>query len=227
MSRALPGALDHRTDPGREPARPRSSVVRPGDRTHVLKGYAAWTLPFGRGRRYLSSSSAFTEALAGGWTISAIVRYESGVPLAVRSSNAYAGWQYPIYANRVPDVPLDPTFDGDRFDISNPADAGNQYFNPRAFANPAYGELGAGPGRFAELRGFGAAYEDIGIIKDIRFAAIRFSCASRFSTCSTAATSPTPRPISAVPTSGRSQRRLADAATGSARPPLPVVVGIT
>ena len=92
-----------------------------------------------------------------------------GLPLAIRSSNWYAGWSYPIYANVVEGVPVDASFDGAHFNPAKLSDPANQYFNPKAFANPAYGELGTGPARLANLRGFGGAYEDLGIIKDIRF----------------------------------------------------------
>lgn len=146
-----------------------ATVVGANDRTHVAKGYVTWSLPFGPGQRFLSQASGVTHALVSGWTISGLFRYESGLPLSIRSSNAYAGWQYPIYVNRNANGSLHPSFDRSRFNPSNPADPANQYFDPHAFSNPEYGELGTGPGRFAELRGFGGAYEDLGIVKDFRF----------------------------------------------------------
>src|SRR5262245_42980501 len=81
-------------------------VIAAGDRTHVFKGYLAWSLPVGSGRRFLRDASGLTEALVGGWNVSGIFRYESGLPLTVSSSNAYGGWFYPIYANRDPAVSL-------------------------------------------------------------------------------------------------------------------------
>jgi len=145
-----------------------AATIGVSDRTHVAKGFVAWTLPFGTGRRFLSDASGAVRALASGWSVSAILRYESGLPLAIRSSNAYGGWSYPIYANRNAGVPVDAAFDADGFNPSNPLDPANQYFNARAFSNPPYGELGTGPARLADLRGFGGAYEDIGVIKDVR-----------------------------------------------------------
>lgn len=150
-----------------------ATVIGRNDRTHVAKGYVAWSLPLGRGRRFLSDLSGWKDALAAGWTVSGIFRYESGLPLAIRSSNSYAGWPYPIYANRNPNVSLEPSFDAERFNPTDLNDPANRYFDPTAFSNPAYGDLGAGPGRFAALRGFGGAYEDLGIVKDFRLGRYR------------------------------------------------------
>jgi hypothetical protein len=155
-----------------------AATIGATDRTHVAKGFLSWTLPFGTGRRFLEDSSGLTRALVSDWTLSAVVRYESGLPLAIRSSNSYAGWAYPIYANVNPGVELDANFDGSQFNPANLADPANRYFNPGAFSNPTYGSLGSGPARLANLRGFGGAYEDLGILKDIRFG--RFTAQVKF-----------------------------------------------
>jgi hypothetical protein len=145
-----------------------AATIAATDRTHVAKGYVSWALPLGPGRRFLGDSSGATRALVSGWTVSGIFRYDSGLPLAVRSSNSYGGWMYPIYANVNAGVPLEGSFDGARFNPAKTQDPANRYFNPAAFSNPTYGELGTGPARLANLRGFGGAYEDLGIVKDIR-----------------------------------------------------------
>jgi hypothetical protein len=145
QERWFPGLIQDVTKLDRE-----ARVIGSNDRTHILKGYLTWSLPFDV-------------------SLSTVVRYESGLPLAITSNNAYAGWQYPIYVNRNPAVSLDSTFDGARFNAFDPGDPANRYFNPAAFSNPAYGDLGTGPGRFEQLRGFGGAYEDLGVLKDIHF----------------------------------------------------------
>ena len=168
QERWTPGAIQDVTELDRE-----AGVVGANDRTHVAKGYVAWSLPFGSGRRFLGNATGLTAALVNGWTISAIFRYESGLPLAVSSSNTYAGWQYPIYANRDPKVSLERRFDSGSFNPADPGDPANKYFDPKAFSNPSYGELGTGPGRVEALRGFGGAYEDLGIIKDLSLGRVR------------------------------------------------------
>jgi hypothetical protein len=148
-----------------------ANVIDPNDRTHVFKGYIAWELPFGSGRRFMSGAGPVANALVSGWSVSSIFRYHSGTPLRVVSNNSYTGWStfgYPIYANVDPNADLRSQFDPDAFDQTNTAAAGNRYFDPKAFSNPSYGQLGAGPGFLEQLRGFGGAYEDLGIMKNIR-----------------------------------------------------------
>jgi hypothetical protein len=146
-----------------------AEVIDANDRMHILKGYVAWQLPFGKGRRFLNDARGLTQGLLGGWTVSALFRYHSGVPLRVTSNSYYAGWTdfgYPIYVNANPSGDFSGQFSGN-FDQTNAASPGNRYFDPKAFSNPAYGEFGTGPGYFKQLRGFGAAYEDVGIMKNI------------------------------------------------------------
>src|SRR5262249_6044643 len=157
QDRYTPGSIQDVTRLDQEAA-----VIGASDRTHILKGFAAWSLPFGSGRRFLSTASGLKNAIVSGWNVSIIFRYESGLPLRITSSNSYGGWMYPIYVNRNSNLNLDSSFDGARFNPSNQADPANRYFNPAAFSNPPYGALGNGPGRFEQLRGFGGAYEDLG-----------------------------------------------------------------
>jgi hypothetical protein len=144
-------------------------VIDASDRTHILKGYVAWQLPFGKGRRFLSDAGGLKQALLGGWTVSALFRYHSGLPLRVTSNSYYAGWSdfgYPIYVNANPSGDYSRQFRGN-FDQKDAASPANRYFDPKLFSNPAYGEFGTGPGYFKQLRWFGAAYEDLGIMKNI------------------------------------------------------------
>jgi hypothetical protein len=144
-----------------------ADVIAKHDLTHVLKGYLAWELPFGQGRRW-ANSSGWQDALFGGWTVSLLFRYETGPPLRILSNNYYAGWNdwgYPIYVNADPNGNLDNQFDPGQFDITDPGSSGNRYFDSNAFSNPDYGEFGEGPGYFEQLRDHSRAYEDVGIMK--------------------------------------------------------------
>jgi hypothetical protein len=151
------------------------------DQTHVFKGYAAWDLPFGNGRRFLSNRGGAVNAFVGGWTLSNRFRYDTGFPLGVNASFGYPGWNGPIYADVDTNGNFSSQFDSSKFDFSNKAAAGNAYFDPNLFSNPAWGEFGSGPMYVSQLRGFGRAYEDLGIMKNFRFGADgRFRLQFRF-----------------------------------------------
>jgi hypothetical protein len=144
-----------------------ADVIGYNDRTHILKGYVAWELPFGQGRRFMNTGG-FKNAVLGGWQVSAIFKYETGLPLSIRSNNSlngWTGWGYPIYVNANPNGNYDVMFDGN-YDATDQGAKGNQYFDGSNFSNPAYGEFGKGPGRFEQLRGFGWAGEDLGLMKN-------------------------------------------------------------
>ena len=59
-------------------------------------------------------------------------------------------------------------FDGSKFNpgVQNAPD--NQYFNSAAFSNPKGHKLGNGKRFYGELRGFGYASEDFGLLKNFR-----------------------------------------------------------
>jgi hypothetical protein len=50
--------------------------------THVLNANAIWELPFGEGRRFMDRSGLLN-ALAGGWQVSGIVHWQSGIPFSI------------------------------------------------------------------------------------------------------------------------------------------------
>ena len=57
------------------------------DLRHSFKFDATWDLPFGRGRKFLSSSHWMTDTLLGGWTLTPIVRWQSGSPILMENIN--------------------------------------------------------------------------------------------------------------------------------------------
>jgi len=139
------------------------------DQTHIIKGYMQYQLPFGRGRKFLSSSSALANAFLGGWDVTWVFHYNTGNPLSVSPNVWYPGWEGSAYSDFNSSVNLSSQFDGSRFNPGQQNDPGNLYFNPAAFSNPQNHKLGNGKRRYEELRGFGWASEDIGILKYWRF----------------------------------------------------------
>ncbi|HEU4835543.1 MAG TPA: carboxypeptidase-like regulatory domain-containing protein [Pyrinomonadaceae bacterium] len=57
------------------------------DLRHAFKFDATWDLPFGKGRRFLSSSHWIADTVLGGWTLTPIVRWQSGSPILMENVN--------------------------------------------------------------------------------------------------------------------------------------------
>jgi hypothetical protein len=55
------------------------------DVRHAFKFDATWDMPFGKGRKYMSSSNWAADTLLGGWTLSPTVRWQSGSPILMEN----------------------------------------------------------------------------------------------------------------------------------------------
>ncbi|HXQ69278.1 MAG TPA: TonB-dependent receptor, partial [Pyrinomonadaceae bacterium] len=51
------------------------------DVRHIINANAVWELPFGRGRRYFSGVNKLANTFLGGWQMSGIFRWNSGLPM--------------------------------------------------------------------------------------------------------------------------------------------------
>ncbi|GEM_PF-674088 len=112
-----------------------------------------YELPFGRGRRFLSSATGLTQALLGGWNLTALGEFRSGYPFSVLAGFGITGVGDNI------DFP-------DRPNIlrSNPVLGGvERYFDPKAFALQDPGHLGDAPR--TSVRGPGFHNLDLGLVK--------------------------------------------------------------
>ena len=99
---------------------------------------ASWVyeLPFGKGRKMMSSAAPFVDAVLGGWQVDGIWSWRTGLPFTVTSpacANCALGGDRTPRANVVPGV--SPS-------VSNPN--AYQWFNPNAFAlqNTPFGTVG-------------------------------------------------------------------------------------
>jgi hypothetical protein len=59
------------------------------DMRHNITANVLYSLPFGRGRTFLASMPGWVNEIVGGWQISSLVRYHSGVPTTVGGELAY------------------------------------------------------------------------------------------------------------------------------------------
>jgi hypothetical protein len=52
------------------------------DITHLMNANSIYELPFGRGKKWLSGSNKFVNSVLGGWTLTSIFRYNTGLPVS-------------------------------------------------------------------------------------------------------------------------------------------------
>jgi hypothetical protein len=57
----------------------------PFDLRHAFKSNGVYELPFGKGKRWLSSSNGVVSRLVGGWSVSGIMTLQSGSPFSINS----------------------------------------------------------------------------------------------------------------------------------------------
>ena len=137
------------------------------DHPQSLKLTWIYSLPFGRGQKFLSSAGAL-DRLVSGWQITAIQQYRSGDPLGVGSSLG-TNFTPTLRADVVSGVPQ--TVQSTGLDVAN----GTAYLNPDAFVDPPSSpdngyplRIGTGPRFLPNVRGPGHLSEDFGIIKNTR-----------------------------------------------------------
>jgi len=139
------------------------------DLTHVVKGFVAYELPFGKGQTWLAGQSRVINSIVSGWTLAGIVDYYSGQPFHIGAANPY----WPLWGNIYPQfnltgytgpnptknfVPLPANFSGN-------IPAGNLYMPTNVASNPAPGVLPGSPASSA-LRCPGSANENASLLKN-------------------------------------------------------------
>jgi hypothetical protein len=60
------------------------------DTRHLVTGNFIYPFPFGRGKRFGAESNGVTNAIVGGWTLSGITRWSSGLPFSILPPLSYA-----------------------------------------------------------------------------------------------------------------------------------------
>ncbi len=71
--------------------RPRENyAVSDFDTRHLLNGNWVWKLPIGAGNRFAGGSGRIVNAFVGGWQLSGLARWTSGLPFTVMAGN---GWE--------------------------------------------------------------------------------------------------------------------------------------
>jgi hypothetical protein len=133
------------------------------DMTHQLNANWIAELPFGKGKRFAANASPAAQAVIGGWQLSGVARWTSGLPFSVDvGQNWPTDWQYTGLAQLVGPKPHTGVYrqtNGSVTIFSNPPASQSQFIIPFP---------GSGASRNI-LRGQGYAGLDLGLSKRWRF----------------------------------------------------------
>jgi len=73
------------------------------DIRHQINASAVWQMPFGKGKAFLNESNGFVDALVGGWQLSSIYRWNTGLPVsAMPFDDARWATNWNVQANVTP-----------------------------------------------------------------------------------------------------------------------------
>jgi hypothetical protein len=137
------------------------------DIKHSFSSTAIYDLPFGRGRSLMTDAWLPLELIAGGWSITGVLRVQGGYPFLpfITDTTRLGGVNRTVRLDIVPGVPLK----NPKWDRNCPV--GNlcePFVNPAAFIRPVKGALGNAP-RTVDLRAPTQEYFDLSIQKDFPF----------------------------------------------------------
>jgi hypothetical protein len=77
------------------------------DIRHLINATAVWQMPFGKGKAFLNSSNRVADALVGGWQLSGIYRWNTGLPLdTMPYDDARWATNWNVQANVTPTGPV-------------------------------------------------------------------------------------------------------------------------
>ena len=138
------------------------TTLSSSDIPDTLQISATYELPFGQGKAFLNSKSAFSNYVVGGWQVTTSLRYLSGFPLTIAGSGSLGGLGYTQEANYV---------GGNPFLITNPRDfdpVTSKYLNAAAFSNPSAYAFGNLAPTLGWLRSFTQKSEAVSMSKTFR-----------------------------------------------------------
>jgi len=126
--------------------------VDAGDTTHSAVANYVYDLPIGRGKKVGSNFNRTENAILGGWEVSGIATFRSGIPIAILgyNINSYGGTPRP-------DLVSDPHMEHRSI---------HEWFNTGAFAYASYGTFGDTPRYFSNLRAPGYTNFDTAFMKN-------------------------------------------------------------
>ena len=77
------------------------------DVRHIITAAAVWQMPFGKGRAFMSTDNRFAQAVFGGWQLSGIYRWNTGLPMTTSPfDDARWATNWNVQANVTPLAPI-------------------------------------------------------------------------------------------------------------------------
>jgi hypothetical protein len=106
------------------------------DMRHITNANVIFKLPFGRGETFFGNVNKYANLILGGWQLTGIFRYNSGLPISAPTDTAWAtNWTIESYTTRTANVKTCPTRGGSLFGC-------NSLEAYRSFRNAYPGETG-------------------------------------------------------------------------------------
>jgi hypothetical protein len=128
---------------------------------HVVSLSYVYNLPFGPGKRFLNGSSGLAGKIAGGWTLSGLHRYSSGLPLSLSVTNNLPIFNGGLRPNAVAGADQRPAEGPGGFDPAR-----DRYINASAFALPPAFTFGNSARYLDNLLGPAGLSEAFAILKN-------------------------------------------------------------
>ena len=152
------GAVDNALQNVSDPTAERSYL--PQDVPHSLILNYVYSLPFGKGKRWLTHG--FGDKALGGWKFTGIQRYQSGTPLMLLASNQTSA----TFFNRITRPNVNPNV-SHRMKLTGAFNYdSDRIINPEAFTQPANFTFGNASPAYNDLRNFGSFTEDMALVKE-------------------------------------------------------------
>ena len=143
-------------------------VVRPAecvgnsdfDQKHIITGNALYELPFGRGKRFGGTMPLWANEVVGGWSISALPSWHSGIAFSTGTEAFVAG-----YANNAPAIRVGPWSNVSPRAHKQSDNSVNLFGDQTKALNSFTGPVGFHIGERNELRGPNFVNFDLGLGK--------------------------------------------------------------
>ena len=138
------------------------------DYPHIFNSVFAWDLPFGRGKRF-ASSSGFMDRLVGGWTVTFAGQYSSGALVLINAPMTYPQWGGFLYGRKEVNIISGKAIRTgvSRSDL-DPRNTSIRWLNTDFFTIPGDFEIGNSPTYLNELRDPWIYSDSMGFIKRTR-----------------------------------------------------------